>query len=162
MNSYLIVLVNRFRARFFTLEPVEFPEMESSPRLTPLTELHNQEVRGGQEIFSDSKTGRGTAPQGGSVHGYDDKRDRHLDELRRRFGNEVIDRTHKFASIRRLRIIILAVSARMRRFLYPELDTLSRQGYQIHKLSKNMINFSPQKIHAYLSENGLIPGQKRG
>jgi hypothetical protein len=161
MSHYLIVLVNRSIARFFTLEPVEFPELESSPRLTAHTELHNQEISGGRDIFSDSKTGRGTAPQGGRVHGYDDKRDQHLDEFRRRFANEVFDRTQKLANTERSRTIILAVSARMRRFLYPELDTLSRQRYRIHKLSKNMINFSPQKIHEYLSEDGLIPGQKR-
>jgi hypothetical protein len=124
-------------------------------------ELHNKEFKSDQEIFSDSKTGRGAAPQGGSVHGYDDKRDQHLDELRRRFANEVFNRTQKLARTKRLRTIILAASARMRRFLYPELDKLSRQGYRIHKVSKNMINFSPQKIHEYLFVDGLIPEQKK-
>ncbi len=161
MSHYLIVLVNRSIARFFTLEPVEFPELESSPRLTACTELENKEIRDGQEIFADSKTGRGAAPQGGSVHGYEDKRDQHFDELRRRFAIGVLNQIQKLASTERSRIIILAASARMRRFLYPELDTLSRQGYWIHKLSKNMINFTPQKIHEYLAENGLIPEQKR-
>jgi hypothetical protein len=162
MSHYLIVLVNFSMARFFTLEPVEFPELESSPRLTARTELENKEIRDGQEIFADSKTGRGASPQGGSVHGYEDKRDQHLNELRRRFAIGVLNQIQKLASTERSRIIILAASARMRRFLYPELDTLSRQqGYRIHKLSKNMINFSQQKIHEYLVENGLIPEQKR-
>ena len=161
MSHYLIVLVNRSMARFFTLEPVEFPELESSPKLTACAELENQKMRDGQEIFTDSKTGRGAAPQGGSVHGYDDKRDQHLDELRRRFAIGVFNQFQKLASTERSRIIILAASARMRRFLYPELDTLSRQGYRIYKLSKNMINFSPQKIHEYLAEKGLVPEQKR-
>ena len=62
MSHYLIVLVNRSMARFFTLEPAEFPELESSPRLTACTELENLEIRDGQEIFADSKTGRGAAP----------------------------------------------------------------------------------------------------
>jgi len=152
MSHYLIVVVNRAWARFFTLEPVEFPELESSPRLTARTELENQEIRDGQEIFADSKTGRGVAPQGGSVHGYDDKRDQHFDELRRRFAIGVFDHIQKLARTKRSRTIILAASARMRRFLYPKVDTLSQQGYRIHKLSKNMINFSPQKIHEYLAE----------
>ena len=161
MSHYLIVVVNRAWARFFTLEPVELPELESIPRLTARTELENQEIRDGQEIFADSKTGRGVAPQGGSVHGYDDKRDQHFDELRRRFAIGVLDHIQKLARTERSRTIILAASARMRRFLYPKLDTLSQQGYRIHKLSKNMINFSPQKIHEYLAKDGLIPGQKR-
>ena len=161
MSRYLIVLVNRSMARFFTLEPVEFPELESSPRLTACAELENKGISDGREIFADSKTGRGASPQGRSVHGYEDKRDQHLNELRRRFAVGVLNQIKKLASTKGSRVIILAASARMRRFLFPVLDSFSRQGYRIYKLSKNMINFSPQKIHQYLAENGMIPEQKR-
>ena len=160
MSRFLIVVVNRALARFFTLEPVEFPELESSPRITPCFELENPDLIDGQEIFSDSKTGRGAAPQGGGVHGYDDKRDQHLDEFRRRFAIKVLAHIQTLAKEKHTRSIILVSSARMRRFLYPELDKLTRWGYQIHKLSKNMINFSPQKIHEYLSEAKLVPKQE--
>jgi len=161
MSDYLIVVVNRARARFFTLEPVEFPELESGPRLMIRAELENPEINNVQEMYTDSKTGRGAAPQGGSVHGYDDKRDQHLDELRRRFAMKVLERIQKLARAKRARTVILAASVRMRRFLYPDLDTLTRQGYRVHKLSKNIINFSPQKIHEYLAEDGLVPKQKK-
>ncbi|AQV01882.2 hypothetical protein B2D07_14660 [Desulfococcus multivorans] len=161
MSEHLIVVVNRSLARFFTLEPVEFPELESGPRITLRTELENQELKDGQEIFSDSKTGRGVAPRGGNVHGYDDKRDQHLDELRRRFAVTVFDQIQKIAKAEHSRTIILAVSARMRRFLYPHTDTLDRKGYVIHKISKNIINFSPENIHAYLAEDGIVPMKKR-
>jgi len=161
MSDYLIVVVNRACARLFTLEPVEFPELESGPRLIARAELENHEIRNATEMYRDSKTGRGVAPQGGGVHGYDDKRDQHLDELRRRFAVSVLEHVQKFARAERVRTVILAVSARMRRFLYPGLDTLTRQGCRIHKLSKNMINFSPQKIHEYLAKDGLIPKQKK-
>jgi len=161
MSDYLIVVVNRAYARFFTLEPVEFPELESGPRLMTSTELENPEIKDDQEMYTDSKTGRGAAPQGGRVHGYDDKRDQHLDELRRRFAVRVLEHIQKLAKAEHARTVILAASARMRRFLYPDMDTLTRQGYRIHKLSKNMINFSPQKIHEYLAEDGLVPKQKK-
>lgn len=161
MSQHLIVVVNRALARFFTLEPVDFPELESGPRMTARTELENQEIKDSEELFTDSKTGRGEAPQGGSVHGYDDKRDQHLDELRRRFAVRVFDRILEVAKAEGARTIILAASARMRRFLYPEMDTLERMGYRIHKISKNMINFSPEKIHEHLAENGVIPGRTR-
>jgi hypothetical protein len=81
--------------------------------------------------------------------------------LRRRFATGVLNQNKKIASTKRSRFIILAASARVRRYLYPVLDTLSRQEYRIHKLSKNIINFSPHKIHGYLAENGLIPEQKK-
>ena len=161
MSQYLIVVANRALARFFTLEPVDVPEMESGPRIKAKTDLENQELKDSQELFADSKTGRGAAPQGGSVHGYDDKREQHLDELRRRFATVVFDKIKNVAKAEGSRTIVLAASARMRRFLYPEVDTLDRQGYRVHKVSKNMINFSPEKIHAYLAETGVIPGQTR-
>lgn len=161
MSDYLIVVVNRARARFFTIEPVEFPEMESGPRLMTRTELENPEIKDDQEMYTDSKTGRGAAPQGGGVHGYDDKRDQHLDELRRRFAVSVLEHIQKLSKAEQTRTVILAASARMRRFLHPGMDTLTRQGCRVHKLSKNMINFSPQKIHEYLAEDGLVPRQKK-
>lgn len=160
MSDHLIVVVNRAWARFFTLEPVEFPELESGPRLTECGELSNPEIAHAQELFTDSKTGRGASPQGGAVHGYEDNRDQHLDEVRRRFAVSVVERVRKQAKSKGARTIILASSARMRRFLYPDLEALTRQDYRVLKLSKNMINFSPQKIHAYLAEEGLVPKQK--
>jgi hypothetical protein len=161
MSDYLIVVVNRAQARFFTLEPVEFPELESGPRLTTHTELENPEISDAQEMYTDSKTGRGASPQGGGVHGYEDKRDKNLDELRRRFAVRVLEHMKKIARAERVRTVILASSARMRRFLYPDLETLTREGYQVSKVSKNIINLSPQKIHEYLANNGLVPEQKR-
>jgi hypothetical protein len=161
MSDYLIVVVNRASARFFNLEQVEFPKLESGPRMVTLKELNNPEINDFQEMVTDSKTGRGAAPQGGSVHGYDDKRDQHLDELRRRFAVKVLDQIRRLAKTDRVRTVILAASSRMRRFLYPDIETLERQGIRIHKLSKNMINFAPQKIHEYLAQEGIVPHKKR-
>ena len=112
-------------------------------------------------MYTDSKTGRGASPQGGGIHGYEDKRDKNLDELRRRFAVKVFEHMKKLAKAKRVRRVILAASARMRRFLYPDLEALTREGYQVSKVSKNIINLSPQKIHEYLAENGLVPKQKR-
>ena len=161
MSQYMIVVVNRASARFFTLEPVTFPELESGPRITILTELENQELKNNQALFSDSKTGRGAAPRGGAVHGYDDKREQHLDELRRRFAVKVLDRIQKAAKAEHSRDIILAASVRMRRFLFSEIEALGQKGYRIHKISKNMINLSPEKIHEHLAERGVVPAKSR-
>jgi hypothetical protein len=48
----------------------------------------------------------------------------------------------------------------MRRFLYQHTEALERQGYRMVKVPKNMINFTPQKIHKYLAGDRLIPGQE--
>jgi hypothetical protein len=161
MSDYLIVVVNRALARFFTLEPVEFPELESGPIMSPFEEMVNPEPTDSQMLYTDSKTGRGAAPQGGAIHGYEDNRDQHLDEVRRRFATRVIERTQKMAKGKRVRIIILAASARMRQFLYSGLETAVRDEFRIIKISKNMINFTSGKIHAYLAEEGYVPPRRR-
>ena len=161
MSDYLIVVANRALARFFTLEPVAFPKLESGPRLKARAEIKNLDIKDAKEIFTDSKTGRGSAPQSGGVHGYDDKRDQHLDELRRRFAVNVIERIHRLRKSEGAGTVILAASARMRRFLFPEMENQARPEYRFYKVSKNMINFSPQKIHEYLADDGLIPKQQK-
>ena len=112
-------------------------------------------------MYTDSKTGRGAAPQGGSVHGYDDKRDQNLDEFGGRLAGRVLQQLQKLTKAEKAPTGILAASARMRRFLDPDLDTLTRQGDRVHKVSKNMVNFSPQKIHEHLAEDGFVPRQKK-
>lgn len=160
MSDYLIVVVNRSLARFFTLEPVEFPQLESGPRLEECGEMSNPGIMDAQRLFTDSKPGRGAAP-GGAVHGYDDHRDQYLDDLRRRFATKVAEEIRRLAKNKGVRRIILVSSAGMRQFLYPDLERLAHQeDYRIFRLSKNMINFTPQKIHAYLAEEGMIPERK--
>ena len=162
MGEYLIVVVNDEKARLFTLEPVSFPELESGPRIVELKDLINPEAMvGDQERYSDSKTGRGTAPRSGPVHGYDDRREHHLGELRRRFSLIVMQEVQKLAKAQHVGTIIVATAAPMGRYVSPELETLAKQGFDVLKVAKNMINFPPQKIHAHLAQMGLVPEQKR-
>ena len=67
MSDYLIVVVNRASARFFNLEPVEFPEFESGPRMVTCKELKNPEINDFQEMVTDSKTGRWVCPATSSI-----------------------------------------------------------------------------------------------
>jgi len=160
MSDHLIVVVNRQLARFFTIDPVEFPEIESGPRIHEHESLDNPEAMiDARERYTDSKTGRGASPAGGKIHGYEDKRDHHLDELRRRFAGRLVPRIERLAQAQKVYSIIVVPSARMLRFVYPELAILTKKGYSIQKVSKNMINFSPQKIHSHLAELGLVREQ---
>jgi hypothetical protein len=162
MGEYLIVVANDEKARVFTLQPVQFPDLESGPRIVELEDLINPEVMvSDQERYSDSKTGRGTAPRGGPVHGYDDRREQHLGELRRRFSIIVMNEVQKLAKAQHAGTIIVAASSPMRRYVAPAVETLAKQGFDVLKVAKNMINFSPQRIHAHLAGMGLVPEQKR-
>ena len=162
MHEYLIVVVNDEKARLFTLEPVKFPEFESGPRIVELEDLINPEAMvGDQDRYSDSKTGRGTAPRGGPVHGYDDNREQHLGEMRRRFSVIVMKEVQHLAKVQHVRTIIVVTAAPMGRYVSPELETLAKQEFEVLKIAKNMINFLPQRIHAHLAAMNLVPEQKR-
>jgi hypothetical protein len=162
MGDYLIVLVNGEKARLFTLKPVRFPQVESGPRIVELEDLINPEAMvGDQETYSDSKTGRGTAPRGGPVHGYDDRREHHLGEVRRRFSATIMKEIQKFAKAQHTKTVIVAASVPMRQHVSPGLLKLSKQGYAVSEVAKNMINFAPPLIHAHLADLGLVPEQKR-
>jgi hypothetical protein len=162
MGKYLIVVVNDEKARLFALEPVDFPELESGPRIVELEDLINPEAMvGDHERYSDSKTGRGTAPRGGPVHGYDDRREQHFGELRHRFSVMVMKEVQKLAKAQHVRTIIMVTAASMGRYVSPELEILAKQEFKVLKIAKNMINFLPQRIHAYLAAMNLVPEQKR-
>ena len=142
MGEYLIVVVNDEKARLFALEPVNFPELESGPRIVELKDLINPEAMvGDQERYSDSKTGRGTAPRGGPVHGYDDRREHHRGELRRRFSVIVMKEVQKLAKAQHVATIIVATAAPMGRYVSPELETFANRGFDVLKVAKNITTF---------------------
>lgn len=162
MADHLIVVVNRVKARFFTLEPVKSPKHASSPRIVEAASLINPEAMlNPKELYADDKPGRGAAPAGGSVHGYQDKRENHMEELRRRFAVKISARIRSLVKTNDYKTVIVAPSAKMRRFIYPHLDILALRGPMVYKVPKNMINFSPAKIHNLLADYGLAPKQKR-
>lgn len=162
MADYLIVVVNRVKARFFSLEPVNHPKNASSPKIVETHPLINSEAMlQPKELYTDAKPGRASAPMGGSVHAYQDKRDNHMEELRRRFAVRVSARIQGLVQADDVKTVIVAPSAKMRRFLYPHLDTLALKGPAVFKVPKNMINFSPTKIHNLLADYGIAPKQQR-
>jgi len=68
----------------------ESEDIEPIVVLEELDDLVNPEARAsGQEVYSNTKSGRNRAPGGGPAHGYDDHRDAHHREMRRRFARTI-------------------------------------------------------------------------
>ena len=162
MGDYCVVVSGGAHARFFTLEPVEFPELESGPRLVDCGELFNPEKETPErDLYTDSKPGRGRSPQGGRAHSYDDHRSQREGEFERRFARKVIQETRRIARANEARYVVLAAPARMLGLLRQELDTIFKQGLEVHKLAKDMTKFSPKQIHDHLAKTRLLPARKR-
>jgi protein required for attachment to host cells len=162
MSDYLVVVASAARARFFTLEPAEFPELESGPNLIDQGELLNPQARTPErELFADSKTGRGRAPRGSSAHGYDDHREQHEDESERRFSREVLEKARLMAEEKDARQIVLAASSRMIPFLRQHVERLMKQGLEVRELIKDMSKLTPEQIQDHLAKEQALPARRR-
>jgi len=162
MSEYCVVVSSGARARFFTLEPVDFPELESGPKLIDKGELLNPtKETAGRDLYTDLKTGRSRAPRGGPAHGYDDHRTQHEDEFDRRFARKVAEKARLLAKETRARRIVLAAPARMLGYLRQDLAVIPREGIEVHKVAKDMSKFTPRQIHDHLAKRRLLPAYRK-
>ena len=162
MGNYCVVVASGAQARFFILEPAEFPELGIGPNLVDRGKLINPEKEiARRDLYTDSKTGRGRAPHGGPSHGYDDHRSQHEDELERRFARKVLEKTRRVAEANKARCVMLVAPARMQGLLRQHLDIIRKRGMEVHGLAKDMTKFSPKQIHDYLAREQLLPACKR-
>ena len=162
MSEYCVVVSGGARARFFTLEPVDFPELESGPKLIDKGELLNPtKETAGRDLYTDLKTGRSRAPRGGPSHGYDDHRTQHEDEFDRRFARKVAEKARLLAKETRARRIVLAAPARMLAYIRQDLAVIPREGIEVHKVAKDMSKFTPRQIHDHLAKRRLLPAYRK-
>jgi protein required for attachment to host cells len=162
MSEYCVVVSGGARARFFTLEPVDFPELESGPKLIDKGELLNpQKETAGRDLYTDLKTGRSRAPRGGPSHGYDDHRTQHEDEFDRQFARKVVKKARNLARESRARRIVLAAPARMLGYLRQDLEVIPKEGIEVDKVAKDMSKFSPREIHDHLAKRQLLPAYRK-
>ncbi len=161
MRNYLVVTADGARARFFELIPAEFPELESGPNLVELEDLVNPEMdEKGRELWSELKSGRGKAPGEGSAHGYDDHRERHRDEIERRFarlaGGEIINRLN----LQKTDVLIVTAESRMLGMLRDALGKKLPTETRLTERAEDFSKLDARELHAHLAKEGLLPPRK--
>ena len=158
MTDYCIIVTGGGNSRFFFLESAPFPEIESSPRLVECERLVNPEKgMAERELYTDSKTGRGRAPQGGPAHGYDDHRSQHEEESDRRFAHKVMKEVGRFTKEKQARCVVLVAPARIMGLFRQDLSIIREQGIKVQELTKDMSKFSSRQIHNYLAKEAMVP-----
>jgi protein required for attachment to host cells len=162
MSEYCVVVTDGARARFFTLDPAQFPDLETSPRLTEQGNLINPEKDLPQrELFSSPKSRRNVPVEGGASHGHDDHRDQHEDEFERRFARRVAEEASRLAQSTKARCVVLAAQSRMLGFLRQELSILLKGGFEVRESGKDLSKLSPVQIHEHLAKEELLPARRR-
>lgn len=161
MSDYLVVLVDGARARHFSLEPVEITDMEGGPNLVELGDLINpeQDTANG-ELWTNNKSGRNRVRGSGQAHGYDDHREKHGEEIKRRFVRTIAQETAQFVDKLGSRNLVIAAEKRMLGYLRNEFDTQFKGGIQLRFIPKDLSKLSARAAHEYLAKENHLPGRK--
>jgi protein required for attachment to host cells len=161
MSDYCVVVVDGARARFFTLEPANLPEMESSPNLVEQTTLVNMEKEAkDRDLLSDTKSGRNRGSSGGGAHGYDDHRAQHGDEVERRFARLIADEAMSQLDSHSPSRVVLVAEKRMLGFLRAALDAVVKTGVAVEELAKDLGKLTNLQVHEHLAKDGLVPRRR--
>ena len=158
MNQYCVVVANGTKARFFTLEDPDRPEIESGPNLIKqkdLSSLENQKSSDG--LWTESKSG-GNRGHGGQSHGYDDHRAKHDDDVERRFANSIADECKRFSQNKNSNVILVS-QKRMLGHLRTAMES-RLSGVKTQELAKDLCKLSAHEIHQHLAKEHIIPERR--
>ncbi len=160
MTQYCVVVTNGARARFFTLQQSDIPELESGPNLIEQRQLTNpQKETQGASLWSDAKSGRNRAANGGPAHGYDDHRDQHQDEYERRFAANIAEECARLTRSHKASDVVLVSQKRMLGFLRSAMES-KLNGTNLQELAKDLSKLNPHELHEHLARERLLPRRR--
>ncbi len=160
MSEYCVVVAEGSRARFFTVEPADIPEMESGPNLVEHMSLTNPEHQArGESIYADLSSGRNRTAHG-QGHGFDDHRAQHDAEVERRFARNIARHLNEMTRSNGTQRVVLCAEKQMLGFLRPTLQGSIPPGVDIREIPKDLAKLSARQLHERLSKDGHIPRRK--
>ena len=161
MNKSVVAVIDGSRARFLTLEPVEFPEHESGPNLIEHEGLHNStKEQQGQDLWANVKTGRNRGSAGQS-HGYDDHRKKHIMEFERRFAQAIATKLIGLTQTHQAHHLLLVAEPQILGLMRDALTPVLPKHLQLNELAKDLCQLRPHQLHEYLASKELLPAHRR-
>ena len=161
MTDYCVVVAEGARARFFTLEPAEIPELESGPNLVERGALANPAHLAHQDssLWTETRGGRNRNANGPG-HGYDEHRQNHDDELEHRFARDIAGELAGMLRRNGSCRVVLCAEKRMLGFLRTALSGTSMGGSEVVEVAKDLAKESPREIHERLARDGHLPARR--
>lgn len=160
MSDFCVVVAEGARARFFTLEPVDVPELESGPNLKEWNTLMNPEHKAHQrEVYTDVRSGRNRG-NAGEAHAYDDHRDQHDAEMEHRFARTIAEQLESFSSEHGAGRVVLCAEKQMLGYLRGALNGHARKDLEITEVAKDLARLSPRDLHEKLAKEGILPKRR--
>jgi protein required for attachment to host cells len=152
MRSWSMIVADSARARFFSIEWSDDPELESSPRLVEHEDLVNPDVQlGDREVFSDragSATSSGTSPS----HALDERRDQRKRVSAQRFARQVAERAAQSAGIHCLLVADKRTMGLLRKAIGASAPSL-----EVTEVSAELTRQSTDRVLATLVQRGILP-----
>ena len=141
MTDYFVVVAEGARARFFTLEPAEIPELESGPNLVERGDLANPAHLAHQDSsqWTEIRGGRNRNANGPG-HGYDEHRQNHEDQQELRFARDI--------------------AGELAGFLRTALASTRLGDCAVVEVAKDLAKESPRDIHERLAREGHLPARR--
>ncbi|MGV2829947.1 host attachment protein [Myxosarcina sp. GI1(2024)] len=163
MSKFVIVVVNRTQARFFTLDTAELDlsVVETVAKLRERQGLLNSVAElQGQELWANTKTGRNRGTRG-QAHSYDDHRQDHMLEFDRQFAQKITNRIAHLLESEQARQLILVAEPQFLGLMRETLKSPLFKAIKIEELDKDICHFSSLQIHDYLAKRKLLPARSR-
>lgn len=160
MNQSVVVVIDGTKARLFTLEQPEAPEYQSGPNLVERECLTStaKELQG-KELWANTKTGRNRG-SGSQAHGYDDRRQSHIEEFERNFAKEVVGQIIQLSQSHQAQQVVLVAEPQILGWVRDALTAQAPKGLKIQELAKDLCKMKPLELHEYLAAKELLPVRK--
>lgn len=156
MSRYCVVVAEGSRARFFTLEKVELPELESGPNLVEQRTMVNPEHQAHADVLWTDRMGRNRSPNGQS-HRYDDHRSQRDEEMERRFARDIARELESMTRANGTRRVVLCAEKRMLGFLRRTIQGNMPSDVDLQEIAKDLAKLTPHQLHERLAREGRIP-----
>ena len=158
MSDYCVVVADGARARLFAL--AEAGIGEGGPNLVEISDLANSEAEAaGKDLYSEQKSGRNAAPAGGGAHGYDDHRDRHIQESERRFAKQIAAAAADAVARQKAGCLVLAADPRMMGHLRDAMSDIAA-GIRVKEVAKDLTKLSAYELHEHLAGDEVLPARQ--
>jgi protein required for attachment to host cells len=156
MLPWYLIVANGSRARFFSIEWSERPEVEGGPKLVEQGDLVHSEAKLKDRDLYTSREGRSSGPASGTMSGYDDHREQNRAEHADRFARRIAETARDYVARRQPPVVLLAAKAQSLGRLREALgDSLSRTA-QVTELPEDLSRHDVTGIVKALVRRGIM------
>ncbi|WP_440996070.1 host attachment protein [Arhodomonas sp. SL1] len=162
MARTCVVATEGARARFFTLEHAEVPELEGGPDLVEHPSLTNPRHRAHDEhVYSEVHSGRNRNASG-QGQTYDEHRDNHDAELEHRFAKDIAEELNNLLNGSGAERVVLCAEKRMLGYLRQAINGKLSGEVRIIEVPKDLTKLSAHNLHSKLADDGHLPARRSG